>query len=72
MKDIRHRFAKALKKQRESKNLSVSGLAKVSNVSRQHIRELELSDCQKSATITTMEKLANGLGIKVHELLGKI
>ena len=51
------------------KNLSVSELAKRSGVSRQHVRDLELRDPVKRATIVTVEKLAKGLGVPPWKLL---
>ena len=69
LEDIRIRFAKHLKGLRQRKKYSISQLAKRSGVSRQHIRELELDVPKKRVTISTLEKLAKGLGIPVWELL---
>lgn len=68
-KDIRVRFARRLKGLRTKAGLSVSDLAKVSGVSRQHIRDLELDYPEKRCTIVTLEKLAKGLKLPVHKLL---
>lgn len=67
--DVRIRFARHLKELRQRKGYSVSGLAKRSGVSRQHIRDLELDVPQKRVTIVTLEKLARGLGVPVWMLL---
>ena len=67
--DIRIRFAKRLKALREKSGSSVSELAQKSGVSRQHIRELEISHPEKRVTITTLEKLAKGLKVPVWKLL---
>ena len=68
-KDIKCRFAERLKELRVDAGLSVSGLAKHSGVSRQHIRDLELPFPQKRATIVTLEKLAKGLKTPIWKLL---
>jgi transcriptional regulator with XRE-family HTH domain len=67
--DVRTLFAKRLKMLRTKAGLSISGLAKLSGVSRQHVRELELPDAQKRVTITTMKKLADGLNIPMWNLV---
>ncbi len=67
--DIRRSFAKRLKRLRAEAGYSVSQLAKISGVSRQHIRDLELNYPEKRVTIVTLEKLAKGLNIPVWKLL---
>lgn len=67
--DIRARFARRLKTLREKAGHSIPELARLSNVSRQHIRDLELPYPEKRVTITTMEKLAAGLKIPIWKLL---
>lgn len=67
--DVRLLFAKRLKSLRGKAGLSVSQLAKLSGVSRQHVRELELPDAQKRVTITTMKKLADGLKLPMWNLV---
>ena len=67
--DIKQRFARRLKELRLKAGLSVSELAQCSRISRQHIRDLELSYPQKRATIVTLEKLAKGLQIPIWKLL---
>ena len=67
--DIKARFAKRLRQLRIKAGLSVSELAKASGVSRQHIRELEMTMPEKRVTIETLEKLAKGLKIPVWKLL---
>lgn len=48
---------------------SVSELAERTGVSRQHIRDLELSYPEKRVTIETLEKLAKGLHVPIWKLL---
>ena len=67
--DVRVLFARRLKELRRRKGCSVSQLAKLAGVSRQHIRDLELDVPQKRVTIVTLEKLARGLGVPVWRLL---
>ncbi|MBI3307637.1 MAG: helix-turn-helix domain-containing protein [Candidatus Omnitrophica bacterium] len=68
-KDIKARFSEKLRRLRNEAGLSVSDLAKVSKVSRQHIRDLEMPIPQKRVTIITLEKLAKGLRIPIWKLL---
>ena len=68
-KDIKVRFARRLKELRIKAGLSVSELAERSGVSRQHIRDLELSYPQKRCTIVTLEKFAKGLRLPIWKLL---
>ena len=67
--DIKVRFAKRLKLLRIKARLSVSDLAKASSVSRQHVRELEMTMPEKRVTIETLEKLAKGLKLPIWKLL---
>ncbi len=67
--DIRALFAKRLKFLRRKVGYSVTELAKKSGISRQHIRDLELPFPQKRVTITTLQKLANGLKTTPSKLL---
>lgn len=68
-KDIKARFAKRLRELRTKARLSVSELAKQSGVSRQHIRDLEMTYPEKRVTIETLEKLAKGLRAPIWKLL---
>lgn len=67
--NVKARFAKRLRELRIKAKLSISDLAKSSNVSRQHIRELEMTMPEKRVTIETLEKLAKGLKIPMWKLL---
>ena len=69
MKDIKCRFAARLRELRIKTGLSVSELAERAGVSRQHVRDLEMTYPQKRATIETVEKLANGLRLPAWKLL---
>jgi len=68
-RDIKIRFAKKLRELRTNAGYSISELAKRSGVSRQHIRDLELTYPEKRVTIETLEKIAKGLRIPVWKLL---
>jgi len=67
--NIKCRLAKRLKQLRTKEGYSVPELAKRSGVSRQHIRDLELSHPEKRATVVTLEKLARGLKVPTWKLL---
>ena len=67
--DIRRSFAMRLKQLRAKAGYSVPELAKISGVSRQHIRDLELNYPEKRVTIVTLEKLARALKIPAWKLL---
>jgi len=68
-RDIKIKFARRLRELRIKAGYSVSELAERSGVSRQHIRDLELSYPEKRVTIETLEKLAKGLKAPVWKLL---
>jgi len=68
-KDIKCRFGERLKELRLKADHSISELAQLSGVSRQHIRDLELPYPQKRVTIETLEKLAKGLKVPIWKLL---
>lgn len=55
--NVKKQFSKKLKELRKKKDLSVLELSRLSGVSRQHIRDLELA--VKFATLKTLCKLAN-------------
>ena len=56
---------KRLRQVRESKNISVYELSKVSDVSESHIRNLERGT--KSATVETLEMLVNSLNMTMAD-----
>lgn len=57
----------ALREQRESRGLSVSELARRSGVERTHLYRLEAGE--NAPTLTTLTKLAKGLGVHPATLL---
>lgn len=69
MMDIRTLFAKRLKQLRVESGYSISELAAKAGISRQHIRELELTDNRKRVTITSLERLAKAFEIPVSKFL---
>jgi transcriptional regulator with XRE-family HTH domain len=67
--DIRRLFAIRLRELRKKNGLSVSQLARKAQISRQHIRELEIPDCRKYVTIKTLCKLSKAFDRPVWEML---
>ena len=65
--NIRKAFAAKLKDLRTKAGYSILDLARLSGVSRQHIRDLEMAS--KAVTIRTLCKLANALGLPIWKLL---
>ena len=63
----RHVMAKRIKEWRAKRGLSQRDLADVSGVSREYIARIELG--QHDPTLSTLEKLAKALGVKVGRLL---
>jgi transcriptional regulator with XRE-family HTH domain len=60
-------MAKRIKEWRAKRGLSQRDLAEVSGVSREYIARIELG--QHDPTLSTLEKLAKALGVKVRRLL---
>ena len=59
-------FAKRIVKLRREKNLSQEQLAHKSNLHRTHVGMIERAE--RNITLTTIEKLANGLEVSIDEL----
>ena len=68
MEQITLEFAKALKKLRINKSLTQEELAQRSGVDYKYLQKLEGQN-PSSPTLATLEKLANGLGIPLVELI---
>jgi transcriptional regulator with XRE-family HTH domain len=61
-------IGRVLQRLREAKGLSQLALAKRAKVTQGYISELE-AGAKKNPEITTLQKLAKGLGVPVTELL---
>jgi len=68
MESINLRFAKALKELRTAQGLTQEELAEKSEIDYKYLQKLE-SQNPSSPTLSTLEKLANGLEISLDELL---
>ena len=68
MKKINLKFAKTLRRLRTEKNLTQEELAQMSGVDYKYIQKLEGQN-PSSPTLSTLEKLANGLNIQLVELI---
>ena len=68
MDNITLEFAKTLRKLRTYKNLTQEELAQRSGVDYKYLQKLEGQN-PSSPTLSTLEKLANGLGITLAELI---
>jgi transcriptional regulator with XRE-family HTH domain len=60
-------MAKRLRELRDKRGLSQRGLAERSGVSREYIARIELG--QHDPTLSTLEKLAKALGVRIERLL---
>lgn len=58
-----------LEKIRQNKNLTQKDVARMSGLSQSHVSELESG--LKSPTLATIEKLINGLDIKLKDILSE-
>lgn len=68
METVDLRFAKALKRLRKAKGLTQESLAQRAGVDYKYLQKLE--GCNPSSpTLATMEKLADGLGVSLVELI---
>ena len=65
--DVTKKFANKLKKIREERNLSQEDLALLCDIDRTYIGRIER--LERKPTIVILEKMANGLGIKLTELV---
>lgn len=65
--DVTKKFANKLKKIREERNLSQEDLALLCDIDRTYIGRIER--LERKPTIVILEKIANGLGIKLTELV---
>lgn len=65
--DVTKKFANKLKKIREERNLSQEDLALLCEIDRTYIGRIER--LERKPTIVILEKIANGLGIKLSELV---
>ena len=68
MDNITLEFAKTLRKLRTDKNITQEELAQRSGVDYKYLQKLEGQN-PSSPTLSTLEKLANGLGIPLVELI---
>lgn len=68
MESINLRFAKALKELRAAHGLTQEELAEKSGIDYKYLQKLE-SQNPSSPTLSTLEKLANGLEMSIEELL---
>ena len=68
METVDLRFAKALKSLRKAKGLTQENLAQRAGVDYKYLQKLEGRN-PSSPTLATMEKLANGLGVSLVELI---
>lgn len=68
MKDIIHRLAENIRKERLKQGLTQADLAEKANLHNNYIGLIERAKCNIS--ITTLEKLAQALDSKVEKLLG--
>ena len=71
MDKITHDFSRALKRLRIEKNLTQEELAQRSGVDYKYLQKLEGQN-PSSPTLSTLEKLANGLQIPLVELVQSI
>lgn len=71
MDKITQHFAKTLKQLRTDKHLTQEELAQLSGIDYKYLQKLE-SQNPSSPTLSTLEKLANGLNISLVELIQSI
>ena len=61
------RVGKKIREVRESKNLSQQALADMCNFEKSNMSRIEAG--KNNLTLKTLEKIANGLGVKIKDLL---
>lgn len=66
--DINDKFAKKLRKFREKKGLTQAELAERAGIDYKYLQKLE-SKAPSSPTLLTLEKLAEGLRVKITDLV---
>lgn len=66
-KDLEKQFGNLIKTTRLEKGISQEKLAELSGLDRSYVSELERGE--KTASIRTIFKLANGLSVEAHQLL---
>lgn len=64
---IGRKFAKRLKAMRKKFGLSQEELAEIFDVDSSYIGRLER--LERNPSLETLDKMANGLGVKVHDLI---
>lgn len=69
-KDLEKQFGNLIKSTRLEKGISQEKLAELSGLDRSYVSELERGE--KTASIRTIFKLANGLSVEAYQLLKKI
>lgn len=67
MSDVLRKFSKKLKNIRNQRGVTQEGLALICNLDRTYIGRLERME--RSPSLGTLKKLADGLGITLSELL---
>lgn len=67
MSDVLRKFSKKLKYMRNQRGVTQEGLALICNLDRTYIGRLERME--RSPSLGTLKKLADGLGITLSELL---
>lgn len=67
MSDVLRKFSKKLKYIRNQRGVTQEGLALICNLDRTYIGRLERME--RSPSLGTLKKLADGLGITLSELL---
>jgi len=71
MDTIKQKFAEKLRRLRTEKNLTQEELAQLSGIDYKYLQKLE-GKKPSSPTLSTLEKLANGLEISLVELVAKV
>ncbi len=64
---IRHRFGKRVRAQREGQGISLRRFAMIVGLDKTYLSEVERG--MRSPTLDSMDKIAQGLGVPLSELL---